>query len=181
MRVFIGSRVGEGFEKSYLKLRGKYQHFSKIRWIPIENLHLTTWFIGTIDINSLPNVLALIELIQNQQKRIKLDFEKVKVAPNNLNGRMIWVKYQNNESYEKLVRKSQKYFDKVGLTEKRFPHIYPHVTIARFPEKQFQNSDFEFQKFDFSNDFLLREICIWKSILTPKGARYELIESFKLG
>lgn len=179
MRLFTGFEVSQEFKESFLQLQKENNGLDGVKWTKIDHLHLTSWFLGEVPDESLDNIKSALSLISKQVHPTQLEFEKLKVAPNQKSGRMIWAKYFTNEKFDSIVFEHRKIFEKIGLVEKRFERQLPHITLARFKEGKFQNNDFCFDQ-KFAKNIALKNLTLWTSKQGNEGSIYTKIVDFKL-
>lgn len=149
-----------------------------VKWESSEKLHLTLRFLGDIDEEKIEDIVFTLD-------RLKTDFETIDFITNGI-GFFPNAKYpnvvfialdENGNNSEKLVEFIDKIILNFGIKpEKRF---IPHITLGRFRrDKRVKITDYVNIK---TEPFSIQFDCFYlmKSILTPKGSVYEIINEFK--
>lgn len=188
MRIFSGFRVSRQFKEAYSGFQSEHHHLEKIRWTPIEKLHLTMWFYGEVPNEILPNLVALNQVIANQAQAFELPYRKLILAPKKQNARMIWARFNHTEDFSKLFELHQQLIGHLGIVEKEFPTPRPHITLCRFPEGKYGLNDFSLStessfsqpSFAFPPTLLVKELVLWESIRSTKGNHYKTLFTIPL-
>ncbi len=177
-RLFIGIAIPKVIQTSILELPKYYREYDDIKWTRPANLHITLCYIGEVPEEMLVNICASIQLICKDFEPFKLSFNRLSLAPNNRDARMIWAKYQSNEVFASLSLAFYRFFDKIQLTQNFHSQPIPHITLARFKSASAIPIRGEI------NDKAIRvsRIVLWESILLESGQRvYEALDYFYLG
>ncbi len=170
MRIFIAIKASENIINFVQKVKNKIG--LDVRWLPPENLHLTIippWEEKKEAIEKL-----ICKLSEINVPKTKITFEKVSFGPDEKFPRLIWMTAKPSKELGLLKIDLEK---KLGIrTEKR--DFIPHITIARFNEKNFHSFEQKKlilaieEKMDISNFSLIQ------STLTNKGAFYSTLSDF---
>jgi len=153
----------------------------KINWVKPENIHITLNFLGETETENLEAHGNRIETIVNASPSFILGTTETGIFPHANEPRVLWV---GSAPYDKTLSIFKQNLDKevahlgYGLDKRQFQ---PHITIARVKTLS--------RKSSFIHQFLAAEVrefnfevdrVIWmKSELTPTGAEYEELRSFK--
>ena len=180
-RVFIGITIGRKI-KSILPIiksaiNCKPNH---IKWIPIEDIHLTLSFLGNIRIKDIPH------LIYSLKKKItsndfQLTITGTGVFPSSKSPKVLWLGISKGIDELTLlqiqVEKSVREF-KDNYENNTF---IPHISIARIkkgPRKidvlPFLNSVYSKIELDVNS------ISMYESKLFPEGTQYTVLDTFPL-
>lgn len=173
-RLFVGIAVGQDIVKATQNIQVYNPQLKHIRWTPLEQLHITTWFIGDVPEEMIPNIQSILHLICRRQKKFSLEFSHFYLSPNPRDARMLWAKYQSSSSFEELIGKHEDLLGYLGIYERKFEKVIPHITLARFKERSLAKKDFKFTV-DFPQYLVAKELVLWESILDPSGAIYKEI------
>ena len=180
-RIFIGIPAG-GPIKSILPLIQSNIHckFSLIKWIPLENIHLTLSFLGEIPNNHIPNLIISIgNRISMNEFMMSISGTGIFPSPNSpkvlllgLNRGIDELKILNNQ-IEKSVKEFKNNYDKNTFI--------PHITIAKI-KNGFRKIDvLPFLNTVYSPiDLEVNSISMYESKLLPAGAQYTIINTFPL-
>jgi len=177
-RLFIGIAIPKVIQTSIIELPKRYREWQDIKWTRPENLHITLCYIGEVPEEMLVNIRSSIQLICKDYQPFKLSFNRLSLAPNNRDARMIWAKYQSNEIFAQLSLQFYRFFDQMQLRQNFHSHPIPHITLARFKSGTTVPIKGEV------NDKAIQvsRIVLWESILLESGQRvYEVLDYFYLG
>jgi 2'-5' RNA ligase len=181
MRLFIACPLPEGLLKQAEQVQLNNSEFQKIRWVPLENMHVTIFFLGQVLPSHLQSIVDKSAYIASSHQSFNLQFEEISLQKRKRNSGMIWIKFLPNENYVRLANALSE-----GLTEfmvtppiKRPNDPIPHITLARW------QGPFETEKINtgFGKDFSLPLIdyCeLWQTIGTQEGVRYTSLRRFEM-
>jgi 2'-5' RNA ligase len=176
-RLFIGIPSADEYSKPIASFVNKYSDLQPINWVSEKNLHITIYFIGSIEENSIPIISNQINFLINNSKQFALEFEEVCFMKGRKNQKMIWAKFKESNELNELAKKIE------GICllyiDKREPFIstIPHITIARM--KQYR--DIEKIKIDIpfkTNKITVKKSCLYESVSIEGGVRYEVLNTF---
>jgi len=153
----------------------------KINWVKRENIHITLNYLGETDSEKIDEHGSRIESVVNEFPPFKLGTTDTGIYPHANEPRVLWV---GSSPYDLTLSTFKKKLDK-ELTQLGYrldKRIFqPHITLARVKTISRKSSfihnflSAEVREFDFEVDRV-----IWmKSTLTPMGAEYEELKSFK--
>jgi len=133
-RLFISINIPNEIKKE-LEIVQKQIDIKDIKWVSINNLHITIYFLGTIEEKLIPILIDKLNSQLSHIKRFILKFDKILFAPPNTKSRMIWAQFYKNNEYENLYKKInnviQDIIDKSDTTNNN-KELIPHITLARF-------------------------------------------------
>jgi 2'-5' RNA ligase len=171
-RIFIAITISKQLQAEILRWSQKYKKLP-VRWLAGKNLHITLvppWH--EIDIEN-----QIFKIKKIKAEPFIIEFTKVTFGPNPNQPRLIWSIAKAQPQIFHLKNKLEMIFPEHKKIQRDF---ITHLTIARFDNKKF--SSFPIKKIDEDvlwqdevNSFVLME-----SRLSPKGADYEILETFKL-
>ena len=153
---------------------------SVIKWIPVENIHLTLSFLGDISNN---NISDLIKLVENNIfiSKFQIRISKTGVFPSVKSPKVLWlgldrgidqIKILQNQ-IEELVRKFNKNYEK-----KLF---IPHITIAKIKKGSPKVDVLPLLNSVYSPiEVEVNSISMYQSQLFRDGAQYTLMNTFPL-
>ncbi len=157
--------------------------YTKIKFVELENLHITLRFLGEINRSQINELITALNTIKEYSFRVH--FKSLGVFPSIQRARVIWIGIDDNEGELKLKELSiriNQIIDKLRMGKKDKKGFTPHLTIGRIKtrpskrliEKLIQNADVDIGEIEV-RDFRLKQ-----SILTPKGPIYKTLHTFKL-
>ncbi|MEA3448221.1 MAG: RNA 2',3'-cyclic phosphodiesterase [Bacteroidota bacterium] len=171
-RVFLGVPLNKEYGDACEQVKSMNHEVQGIRWVPEQNLHVTTLFIGDVDETKISAFCEDIEIILKQHRPFELAFDRFVFMPPR-RPRMIWLKFKRSSDFARLTLElSHKLLD-------QDPDHPPkaHVTLARFkkaPEQKLIFPEKNLEKFQVNN------IQLYQSVLKPQGAEYSVLKSFDL-
>ncbi|MGH2674247.1 MAG: RNA 2',3'-cyclic phosphodiesterase [Actinomycetota bacterium] len=155
--------------------------FPQGRWVPPENWHVTVKFLG----RTWPRLVEWVhETCRDAASRIRpfrLGIEGMGVFPGRTRARVLWVGLDDQEGSLAAL---------AGALDERLAGEFPpekrafsaHLTVARFnppvPARD-HAEDLAATRFDIE-PFRIGELVLYRSHLSPRGARYEPLERFPL-
>ena len=150
------------------------------RWAPVSNQHITLKFLGSVDATSLHEVSAACARVAAAATTGRIKVTGMGAFPNPRRARVIWA---GIEDEGKLLAKIASGLDEalapLGFAaEKRA--FTPHLTLARLKSPADARPFLEDVSFA-SDPWLVTDIHLYRSHLSPKGARYEIVETCVLG
>jgi len=154
---------------------------TKIKYVELENLHLTLKFFGDIDVEGLDKLKSAINNVVSEFEPFKIHIKKSGAFPNKNRLRVIWVGIDDDTIIKDLHKKLDAEFTKLGFDkDKKFS---THLTIGRVksPKNKEQIKEVleEYEDIEIG-EMEVNAISLKKSTLTPSGPIYEDIEVFKL-
>ncbi len=164
----------------YQKTEALREQLPAVRWVPLENLHLTLKFLGDTPSNKISTLeTALQEAVSPCQK---FDLKAVGVGcfPNPKRPRVIWVGLEGGiDPLKRLVAQIENKIAPLGYPTEKRP-FSPHLTIGRVKEGQ--------KIGEALSTFNVGEIAVWanekvhlmQSTLKSSGAEYTALFSFNL-
>ncbi len=152
-----------------------------IKWVDKENLHITVKFLGDVNTANIERISNTLADVAGKTAAFELRIDHFGVFPSERKPRVLWVGCENEEPYIRLAGSVDEALSRLGFEmEKKKPTA--HVTIARckFPKEATdvvqRLSSKSFQPINLFVD----SVQLMRSTLTPKGAIYEIISSYKL-
>lgn len=107
-------------------------HQKKLKWMRLQNLHLTIYFIRNIDAKKYEEVFNLSKEIISGYSSFTLMPEKFCLMPSQ-HPRMIWIKYYTHTVFTELNHALHDALKKFELQANQFyKEPVPHITLARF-------------------------------------------------
>lgn len=101
-----------------------------LRWVPIENIHLTLKFLGEIDE---ANIKIISDMLQSKAKStpaFDVSLNGLGVFPNPRRPNVVWVGADAPEALQDLQRQLEVELSVLGFVLEKRP-FSPHLTIAR--------------------------------------------------
>jgi 2'-5' RNA ligase len=156
-----------------------------VRWTKREQIHLTLQFLGSIERTRLNAFQSVLEHVSSAIKSFQIRGETIGCFPSNKHPGIIWVGLAGELNPLQSVK--EKLDDALGelgyVPEER--EFHPHLTIGRVAKLKTSDAQrlakgiLKFERVQFG-EWPVREIHLMQSVLSPKGAVYQILKSFPL-
>ncbi|SRR5690554_812110 len=182
MRLFIALEPPKSLHEDLCRALSYFQSIKHkgINWVRPENLHLTVNFIGEVAEH---RVRELSRVIAKQASRYAppvLTAEGYELFPH-LSPRLIWLKLSGNSKDLQVLNRQLLGSLRELKIDADPKKLKLHVTLGRL--KEAQNSDFERSVLSYEapqKPHRWETLSLYRSILSPDGPRYDIIEQYNL-
>jgi 2'-5' RNA ligase len=180
MRIFIALEVPEKIKKEIEKTQNQLKNAGiKARWARPEIAHLTLVFIGETMPTKIREIEKILKEASAQISPISLWLEKIGAFPSPAKAKIIHLSLKGEmgklNALVLKIRKSLKK-QKINFDQKLF---IPHLTLGRL--KKPQNLTWFLSKIKIPRrKFLVKQLNLIQSTLTPQGPNYKILASFEL-
>ena len=151
--------------------------WTSVRWTKPENLHLTIYFLGDVEIENLPPLKAKIQETVQEIKPFTLEFDQIKFGPPDQEPTMLWVVFKDNSADFNF---RQKIFlavrDFLTLANNRPPKLIPHLTLAKFKDGGYNKIIKPLELADLP----VVKCQLIESLLTKSGSIYTVLAEYDL-
>jgi len=192
LRAFIAISLPEKVIDHLENLQSSLKGYKiKASWANPSNMHLTLKFLGEIPTAKVQDINQCISAsmldFKKEHEKLSLFAEGIGVFPSVNKPRVVWagissgVKGKTN-SLEIIHSFLETHLEKAGF-EKEKKRFFPHITLGRIKKPVSQNIITEILKKHADNKsgaFLVKEITLFKSQLTFKGAIHTKLFSQKI-
>ena len=174
----VMAKIVEAIRKLEPQTRG-------FRWVHPEGIHLTLRFLGEVEEEVLETISQRLEQLAQSKEPISLTVSGIGFFPDPSRPRVVWVGLQGElDRLERLQREIHEAVRDLPVHQENERGFAPHLTIARIPD--FHRASgiariLEAAKSAEFGDFRVATLILYKSRLTPQGARYTKLKEFKLG
>ena len=150
-----------------------------VKWVKRDAIHITLKFLGEIDEALAGKMHEALEPIGSRFARFVVSLKEIDAFPSRRRARVVIVQLNKGTDEAKALFKEVE----EGLTgfnfEREAREFTPHITLGRMRTPgAFPDGDLPpLEKMEFAVD----ELVLFKSTLTPGGARYSPIWKIKLG
>jgi RNA 2',3'-cyclic 3'-phosphodiesterase len=173
--VEIPARARSEAEKAVAPWR---ERLPTARWVKPENWHVTVKFMGRTYPSLVDRVNEAVEASARRVRPFKLRLDGLGVFPRPSKARVFWVGLDDEGGLTKLASALDDELRRDFPPEKR--GFTPHLTVARLnPPAPVDEEELKRSKLD-SFPFGVGELVLFRSHLSPKGARYEPLARFPL-
>lgn len=177
------------------ELKKKLSELSKIeapekvilKWVEEENFHITLHFFGNISENLAERILKRCKEALSEFEPFTLEITEIGFFPHRGIPRVIWIGVSDSsETLSKIHRALRRILKKLELEESK-EDFHPHITLFRV-KKLYEVEAFKsfYENLKRSTQgykglkFLVKEITLFKSELSPSGPKYTTIGKITL-
>jgi len=183
MRTFIALEIP--LSPNSLMLLGNLKQSlsnNKIRWVNLNTLHLTLFFLGETNALQVKSVESVFRDYASQFAPVELTVKGAGTFGHKANPKVLWLGVEGNEALHDLHTIINKKVEPIGFApDKR--GFNPHITVGRIKDVSslcdFYDSVSSFKGVTFQHS-LIEKITFYKSTLTPSGAMYTPIAEQRL-
>lgn len=155
---------------------------SNIKFVEVENIHLTLKFFGEIDDTRIEQITDIVNQSIKDKETYTIKVVNIGAFPNIYNPRVIWtgIKDKNNTTVE-LIEELDKKFNKIGFKKEK--NYVPHITIGRvksISDKEKLTQTLKKLNKKYHGKMEVKKIYLKSSKLTPNGPIYKNIKEFNL-
>lgn len=183
IRSFISINLNDALKKEINNLLMDFKkHNFDVKWVPVENLHVTLKFLGHITDETVEKVKERLYNIASSFKPFRLSFKGIGFFPDRKRPRVIWIDISDSEVLKSLQETIDERLTEIGF-EREERDFSPHLTIGRIRSLKDREKliglidtikDWKFGSIDVDRVYLM------KSDLRPGGAQYSVIAEFPL-
>ncbi len=155
-----------------------------VKWVKIENIHLTLKFLGNIYPSEHDKLYRALKMAVENVNEFRLILRGTGFFPDKRNPRVFWIGVEGEtEVLKELVKNIEEKLFRMGFEREDRP-FSPHITIGRFKSKRnaenlgkvlADSSEMCFGEFNVSS------LKVYRSDLSPTGAEYSLLKEIKFG
>ena len=181
MRLFVGLDLPYEMRRNLELLLALLKPQARIQWSPMENLHLTTKFIGEFEPQRLDALKAALAAIP-RPGALRIAMRGLGWFPNPHQPRVLFAGIQAPAALPELARATGQACSALGVaTETK--EYRPHLTLARIRQQQdlfaLQKTIAELPNTDFGA-FQATAFHLYQSQPTPAGSVYTKLATFSL-
>jgi 2'-5' RNA ligase len=133
MRLFAGIDLPTEMRENLAALLGRLRPCARLNWSPVENLHITTKFIGEWPEDRLDAVVVALRSLPPRQP-IGIALRGLGWFPNAQAPKIFWVGVKADGGLAELARHTDETIARLGVPPERRP-FSPHLTLARIREQ----------------------------------------------
>ena len=185
IRSFLAFDLPPEIRRTIARVSGELRQSSlDVRWVKVENIHLTMVFMGDIKTEDITPIGDVVQ-------EVCLNFGPFDVAlrglgsfPNSRNPRVLWIGLDGDLERMSHFRDAlQKQLKPFGIQEEK-RKFKAHLTLGRFRKHKREGSQLDeliLRYHDLSDPvFSLNELMMFRSDLKPGGAEYTKLELWPL-
>ena len=172
-------------EKKLLDLIGDFKKSlagEEIRWVDIDNLHITLRFLGETNQFQIAEITKMLDTISNQFLPFQFELKGVSVYKNKIQPRVLFVSVENDMVLKQLAAEIQEMSKILGFQMEE--NIFnPHLTLGRIKfiqdKEAFYSLVNKFRETHLQQVFV-SEIIFYQSILGSDAPTYKPIKIYNL-
>lgn len=181
MRLFTALDLPADVRQSLQRLLDRLRPTAQLNWCSVENLHITTKFIGEWPDERLGELMTALGKMPRLGE-IRLRLRNVGWFPNERAPRVFWVGIEASASLEALAQALDVELGKLGVPRETRP-FSPHLTLARIKGtvdlSRLRRTIQQLPSLEFG-EFSTDTFHLYRSDLRPTGAVYTRLASFPL-
>jgi 2'-5' RNA ligase len=176
MRTFLAVEVPENIRRvicDFVQIVAKKE--VPIKWVKLDNMHITLKFLGEIDENKRADITPVITEVSRQHSPFTVEMEDLGCFPHARNPRVIWLGMKHGgEELSVIAADLEKELTRFGFKEEKIFH--PHLTIGRM--KKFCRVEEILAQTISTEPFTVASLVLFKSVLKPEGPIYTALDYF---
>lgn len=182
LRAFLAIDVDEDLKAKMYRIVKEFKQIdARIKYVELENLHLTLKFFGDIDTEGIDLLSSKIENVVSNFDKFTVKIKGCGAFPNTNRIKVIWLGLDEDAIVKQLHDELDKEFVKLGFDKDG--KFSTHLTIGRM--KSAKGKDKVKSKIEEFSEVEIGEMCVdkiilKKSTLTPQGPIYDDIRIFEL-
>ena len=150
------------------------------RWIDIENQHVTLKFLGSTPEDRLADVERVCSMVATSNAPAEVSLTGTGAFPSERRVRVLWVGLDDPEGLlTRLAGDLEQAFEPLGYASEARAFT-PHLTLCRFKIPVPLKAGLPTVDVSDLGSFPIDRLELYRSYLSPKGARYERIGEFPL-
>lgn len=182
LRAFLAIDVDEDLKAKMYKIIKEFKQIdANIKYVELENLHLTLKFFGDIDTEGIDLLSSKIEGVVSNFDEFTIKIKGCGAFPNTDRIKVIWLGLDEDEIVKKLHDELDEEFVRLGFDkDKKFS---THLTIGRMRSAKGKNkvkSKIEEYGEVEIGEMSVDKIILKKSTLAPQGPIYEDLKIFEM-
>jgi 2'-5' RNA ligase len=186
LRTFIAVDLGKAIRDRLVTLQERLaQSGASVKWVEVENLHVTLLFLGEVDECDLPAVCGAVADVGKEYTPFSLSVETVGAFPNLRRPRTLWVGVgAGTQEVCALHDALEPPLLDLGCYRREERRYTPHITIGRAKSERpsdslaaalAKHSGWQ------AGEVSVRDVLVLSSELTPQGPIYTVLSRASLG
>jgi 2'-5' RNA ligase len=184
LRCFIAIEIPDPVKKEIADVADLLKKYdADIKWVTVENLHITLKFLGSAPENSIAEIRdSLLRAVSSFQP-FYIKISGTGVFPNKKFPRVIWIGVDDGDTLPKLAEDIDLSMSLLGYNREE-REFRPHLTMGRVRSKKGTASvmneldNFKDKQFGL---FSVDHIRLMRSELKPKGPEYSCLYELRFG
>ena len=186
VRTFIAVDLGKTLRDRLVSLQENLARAAAdVKWVEVENLHITLLFLGEVDERELPSMCRAVSVVCGRHDRFSLGVETVGCFPNPRRPRVVWAGVgDGGPELVALHDDLEPPLQELGCYRREERQYTPHITLGRV------KSDGSAEAlaavltkkaaWNAGTDVEVQELLVMSSELTKQGPMYAILSRGKL-
>ena len=179
MRLFIALELSEEQRRELTMFQARFKnHFTGVRWIKPEGMHLTLKFVGETDQAGVECISDVMDNAVQSEQPFNTVYSGRGVFPGPANARILWIGLsKGTEIVTKIAERLDSSLSGQGFKKEK-QQFKPHLTIGRIRQpleskliQEYLTSGDDFQ----SSPAIVNSLTLFNSDLTQHGAVYNVV------
>lgn len=181
LRLFIGVSIPRDHLERIDEQIGSFRAKAvNARWIDLENQHVTLKFLGSTPGDRLADVERVCAMVSASHRARPVALAEIGAFPSRTRVRVLWVGIDDPDGLlASLAADLDQAFEPLGFAAEG-RSFTPHLTLCRFRIPVPMKSGLPSLDMTGLDPFEIDRLQLFRSHLSPKGARYESIKGFPL-
>ncbi len=176
-KIFISINISPKIKKRLFLATEKWRSFP-VKWIKENNLHITLFFLGYIETESIPEICQKVREVCEGKDVFDLDFLKIELAPDISDPQYIWASGEQSEELKNIHEEIEK---SLGIFSSSRKIFCPHITLGRLRKKKWMELEKKPEISEASSFSIpVESIDIMASDFGEGDSEYSIIESCPL-
>ncbi len=182
--VNLSSEILEGIEQISFDLKDRMKD-APIRWVPVQNIHLTLKFLGNVSTANLEILKDILGKVVSSHSECDVSVGGIGAFPKTHNPRVLWVGMEVSQELVTLQYNIEIETARLGYSREHRP-FSPHLTFGRVSRNASAQDVhaiaevLDNYKVGFLGATRLKTVYLYRSDLKPDGAVYTPIYSANL-
>lgn len=182
-RIFAAIKIhpSDEFIRIYNDLKHDFRQ-DKIKWVELNNFHITLKFFGETDPELIPDIIQSMESIVSSRNSFSITLQQMGIFGSSYRPKVLWFGIDKNAVLNELGMKIINEMEYLGFKNDR-QNFVPHLTLGRIKyidNKKNLSQIVQKYKSVFIQQEIIKEVVLFESILKPQGPEYNILRSFSL-
>lgn len=175
MRLFIAIDLPKNIKTNLARIQKELApHYSSLKWIKPENIHLTLKFLGETNHKKLEQVKTAIIEVSKNHKPFTLSLADFGFFPKTKNPRIFFIKAQPEKELKDIADDLEQNLEGLGFKQEH--RFKSHITLARIKgEVDTSSLKEKLANVKVDGTFEVTHLTLFQSTLTNKAPIYEAI------
>ena len=175
LRLFITVNMSQVVKNQVAQVIPNIKSHYKGRFVPMDNWHITTLFLGEVEEEKLPKLEKAMETVSQQIRPFRLSIEGIGAFPSMKKPNILWAGVKGDlQSFEKLYHQLIQAIQPLEIDFDAKPKFTPHLTLARKVVVQGdceREQDITLQ----SDTWIVDSLELYQSTFVHQGVKYHRV------